>query len=280
VNDGMTACVSELNKSAKLLLKKYYMINQRPSISIFFPFLNDWGTVGSLVALSIAIVSKLTDDWEVVIIDDGSQISDKDALKSIINVINKEQITDNRQQITKLNKVRIVHHEKNRGYGGALRSGFAASSKDLVFYTDCDAQYDPRELIKLYEKMADNIVLVNGYKIKRHDPLHRIVAGRIYHHFVRFAFRLPIRDTDCDFRLIRKEVFNKVKLFENTGTICVELVKKIDHFYPGKITEVPVNHFWRTSGRSQFFNFQRLFKTGVNLLKLWWRLMVKQDYLS
>ena len=117
------------------------------------------------------------------------------------------------------------------------------------------------------------IGMVNGYKIKRHDPWYRTVAGRIYHHFVKFAFSLPIRDTDCDFRLIRKKIFNQVKLFENTGTICVELVKKIDHF-GYRIAEVPVHHFWRTSGKSQFFNFNRLFQTAINLGKLWWKLMV------
>ncbi|MCJ7740954.1 glycosyltransferase family 2 protein [Candidatus Microgenomates bacterium] len=264
------------------------MSKERPSISVFFPFLNDWGTVGSLVALAAGTVSKLTEDWEVVVINDGSRREDREALKLIVDMINSQnskskiQMT-NQTQNSKLktqNNIKIITHEKNRGYGGALRSGFAAAKKDLIFYTDCDGQYDPRELIKLYELMVKGgknnkreIGMVNGYKIKRHDPWYRTVAGRIYHHFVKFAFSLPIRDTDCDFRLIRKKVFNQVKLFENTGTICVELVKKIDHF-GYRIAEVPVHHFWRTSGKSQFFNFNRLFQTAVNLGKLWWKLMV------
>lgn len=165
----------------------------------------------------------------------------------------------------------------NRGYGGALRSGFAASRKDLIFYTDCDAQYDPRELSILMEKFQDGVDMVNGYKIRRNDPTYRKWMGRIYHYIVKFAFGLPIRDTDCDFRLIRRKVFEKVKLFENTGTICTELVKKIDYF-GYKIAEVPVHHYWRTSGKSQFFNFRRLYKTGSNLLNLWWKLMVVKDY--
>ncbi|MBI2611886.1 glycosyltransferase family 2 protein [Candidatus Gottesmanbacteria bacterium] len=237
---------------------------KKPSISIFFPFLNDWGTVGSLVGLSISNVSKLTDDWEVIIIDDGSLPENSAALDSVVEVFNSSRI-------------RIVHHEKNRGYGGALRSGISACKKDLIFYTDCDAQYDPRELALLYEKMKPGIGMVNGYKIKRNDPWFRIVAGRMYHYIVKIAFGIPIADTDCDFRLMRREIFTKVKLFENTGTICVELVKKIDHA-GYTITEVPVHHFWRTSGKSQFFNFNRLYKTGTNLLKLWWKLMVKKEF--
>ncbi|MBI3380313.1 glycosyltransferase family 2 protein [Candidatus Gottesmanbacteria bacterium] len=246
-----------------------------PSISVFFPFLNDWGTVGSLVGIAISTVSKLTNDWEILIVNDGSNPQDRHALDEIVQQINPQSAIRN----PKINRIKIIDHEENRGYGGALRTGFNEAKKDLVFYTDCDAQYDPRELANLYNALKPNVGMVNGYKIKRSDPWFRIVTGRIYHYFVKYAFGLPIRDTDCDFRLIRREVFKKVKLFENTGTICVELVKKIDHF-GFKIAEVPVHHYWRTSGKSQFFNFKRLNKTGINLFKLWWRLMIVQNYTS
>lgn len=242
------------------------MSKSKPSISIFFPFLNDWGTVGSLVTLAISTVQNLTSDWEVIIVNDGSKKEDRDGLGKIVNIIN-----------SKFKNVRIIDHEKNRGYGGALRSGFSACKKDLIFYTDCDAQYDPRELIVLYKAMDKETGMVNGYKIKRADPWFRVIAGRIYHYIVKFVFGLPVSDTDCDFRLVRKEVFDKVKLFEDTGTICVELVKKIDQA-GFKIAEVSVHHFWRTSGKSQFLNLSRLTKTGINLFNLWWKLIIKQDY--
>jgi len=312
------------------------MMTRKPSISIFFPFLNDWGTVGSLVGLAIATVEKLTDDWEVIIVNDGSSTGNREALQLIVDTINskskvksqksKVQVkSQNYQEAIKIprmvvksdlsfldvkgtgsnKRIRIIDHDKNRGYGGALRSGFATASKELIFYTDCDAQYDPRELTLLYNVMESGIAMVNGYKIKRNDPWFRIIAGRVYHYLVKFAFQLPIRDTDCDFRLIRKSVFNpstsfdfaqdksfhsddasseragrgKVKLFENTGTICIELVKKID-YHGFRIVEVPVHHFWRTSGKSQFFNFERLGKTAINLFRLWWKLIVKKEYYS
>lgn len=284
-----------------MLSYRLHMPQKPPSISIFFPFLNDWGTVGSLVALSIATVSKLTDDWEVIIINDGSKSEDRQALNAIVDLLNSKLPPSpklrraGKTQNSKLhlktqnlnNRIRIIDHDKNWGYGGALRSGLNAATKDLIFYTDCDAQYDPRELTKLYQALKPDISMVNGYKIKRNDPIHRIIAGKIYHYIVKFAFRLPIRDTDCDFRLVRKKVFSpstgsglgKVELFENTGTICVELVRKI-HYYGYKISEMPVHHFWRTSGKSQFFNFRRLYKTGTNLIKLWWKLMVRKEYYS
>lgn len=243
-------------------------MKQKPSLSIFFPFLNDWGTVGSLVALAASTADKLTDDWEIIIVNDGSTKENRKALEMVVKRLNEI-----------IKRVRIIDHKENMGYGGALRTGFREAKKDLIFYTDCDAQYDPRELEKLYQVMEENVDMVNGYKIKRSDPIHRIVAGRVYHYVVKFAFQLPIRDTDCDFRLVRKEVFQKVKLLENTGTICVELVKKIDH-YGYNIAEIPVHHFWRTSGKSQFFNFGRLAKTATNLVKLWWKLMMRREYNS
>jgi glycosyltransferase involved in cell wall biosynthesis len=254
------------------------MVTKRQSISVFFPFLNDWGTVGSLIGLAVYTVSRLTDDWEVIVINDGSKDEDREALEKIVKVFDSGsgKLLEGKKVER---RIKIINHEKNRGYGGALRAGFAQATKDLIFYTDCDAQYDPRELELLFNEMSSSVAMVNGYKIKRNDPWHRIIAGRLYHYFVKFAFGLPIEDTDCDFRLIRRDVFDKVKLFENTGTICVELVKKIScHNY--KIAQVPVHHYWRTSGKSQFFNFPRLYKTGTNLLKLWWKLMVKKEYYS
>jgi glycosyltransferase involved in cell wall biosynthesis len=253
------------------------MVSKPPSITIFFPFLNDWGTVGSLVSLAISTIEKITDDYEVLIINDGSKDQDREALGMVVEQLNQKSIRQLADKNQKSDRIRIIDHKINRGYGGALRSGFEHATKDLIFYTDCDAQYDPRELINLYRALKPGVGMVNGYKIRRNDPRHRIIMGRIYHYIVKFAFSLPIRDTDCDFRLIRKEVFDKVKLFENTGTICTELVKKVDHS-GFEIREVPVHHYWRTSGKSQFFNFARLYKTATNLLKLWWKLTILKKY--
>lgn len=226
-------------------------------ISVFFPIYNDWGTVGSMAISAVTTLEGITDDYEVILVNDGSE--DK-KIKKILDKI--EQTFD---------KVRVIHHEKNRGYGGALRTGFANATKELIFYTDGDAQYDPTEMTLLFPLMKDNVDMVNGYKIKRSDPIHRAIVGRIYHWIVKFFFGLKVRDVDCDFRLVRKSVFDKVKLESNSGMICVELVKKIqDAGY--NIVECPVHHYFRISGKSQFFNFPRVFKTCIELIKLWWQL--------
>ena len=100
------------------------------------------------------------------------------------------------------------------------------------------------------------------------DPLHRIIIGRVYHYTVKMLFALRVRDVDCDFRLMRREVFDRVKLDRDSGVICLELMRKVQDA-GFRVVEVPVHHYHRTHGRSQFFNFRRIFRTGVDVLKLW-----------
>jgi hypothetical protein len=132
----------------------------------------------------------------------------------------------------------------------------------------------------LWERsQASEVDLVNGYKISRSDPLHRIIIGRLYHHTVKMLFGLRVRDVDCDFRLMRRTIFDKIQLEKNSGVICLELMKKI-HDAGFSIAEVPVHHYHRAYGKSQFFNFGRIFRTGVDVLKLWYALVIRRDHLK
>ena len=115
--------------------------------------------------------------------------------------------------------MRVVHHAKNRDYGGALQTGFRSATKELIFYTDGDAQYDPAELSVLWASMTADVDLVNGYKISRADPLHRIVIGRVYHYIVSMMFGFKLRDVDCDFRLMRRTIFERINLAKTSGII-------------------------------------------------------------
>src|SRR3989304_5848700 len=154
-----------------------------PGISVFFPAYNDGGTIGSMVTEAIATLKRLTDDYEVIVVNDASS----DRTQEVV-----EDLSDVYPQL------RVVRHEKNRGYGGALRSGFAAATKELVFYTDGDAQYDPREIKLLYPWMRPGVDLVNGYKIERNDPTERIIIGRLYQYIIKLLFGLRLKDVDCD----------------------------------------------------------------------------------
>src|SRR3989304_4129998 len=237
-------------------MKKY-------SITAFCPCYNDGGTIASMVILMDETCRELTDNYEIIVVDDGSS----DHSRLVLNELKE-----------KYKNLKVVLHDKNRGYGGALRSGFSSARKDLVFYTDGDFQYDVTELKNLLPAMKDGIDIVNGYKIERADPLHRKIIGRMYHLFMKLMFGFKIRDVDCDFRLIRKSVFDKIILRYDSGIICVELIKKIQDA-GFKFAEVPVSHYFRTYGKSQFFNFRRVFKVGINIIQLWWELVVKKEHL-
>jgi glycosyltransferase involved in cell wall biosynthesis len=236
---------------------------ERPAgLSVFFPAYNDSGTIASMVIRAVKAASELTPDFEIIVVDDGSADSTADIADELARTYPQ---------------VRAVHHPINRDYGAALQTGFRSSTKELIFYTDGDAQYDPAELALLWARMTPETDLVNGYKISRSDPFHRIVIGRVYHHIVSLLFGLRLRDVDCDFRLMRRAIFDRINLEKTSGIICVEMMKKIQDagFH---IAEVPVHHFHRAFGRSQFFNVRRLFKTGRDLLLLWYALVIRRDH--
>jgi len=228
-------------------------------LSVFFPAYNDSGTIASLVISVRKTAKQLTSDFEIIIVNDGSGDATPDIAEELARTYPE---------------VRVVHHTKNRGYGGALRTGFETARKELIFYTDGDAQYNPEELEVLWPQMTAGVDLVNGYKISRSDPFHRILIGRIYHYTVKILFGLKVRDVDCDFRLMRRAIFDTVSLENNSGVICLEMMKKIQDA-GFRIAEVPVHHYHRAFGKSQFFNFRRLFKTAVDVGRLWVQLVVQ-----
>jgi glycosyltransferase involved in cell wall biosynthesis len=217
-----------------------------------------------MILRALQTLPQLTDDYEVVVINDGSQDDSALVLDEMARLYPQH--------------IRVMHRTHPSGYGGVLRGGFAAARKEWFFYTDGDAQYDPREITLLAQAVTDNVDMVNGYKIKRHDPFHRVIIGLAYQYFVKLLFGLVIRDVDCDFRLMRRAIFDRVALQSTTGTITFEMVKKIqDAGYT--IVEVPVHHWYRQYGQSQFFNFRRVGRTLLALVGWWWRLVVRKEHL-
>jgi len=165
-----------------------------------------------------------------------------------------------------------ITHLDNGGYGGALRSGFAAANKDFVFYTDGDGQYDVGALPNLLGRMGPRVGLVNGYKLERCDPWHRIWIGNVYNLFARLVFGIQIRDIDCDYRLIRRALLDDLKLTSTSGTVCLELVRKLELSGWG-VEEVGVHHYPRLHGRSEFFRLRSLASTLYQLIRLYLRLV-------
>ena len=232
-----------------------------PSLSVFFPAYNDGGTIASMIIMARRAARQVTDDYELIVVDDGSHDHTPQVLDELSRLYPE---------------LRVIHHPQNKGYGGALKSGFGAATKEWVFYTDGDAQYNPEELTLLVNALQRGVDVVNGYKISRNDPLVRIILGNVYNALVKFAFGIRLRDVDCDFRLMRRSIFEAIPLTSNTGSICVEMVKKIqDAGY--EFAEAPVHHYHRQYGISQFFNWRRLLRVGRALFDLWWRLVVVKE---
>ena len=235
-------------------------VTDKPGLSVFLPAYNDSGTIASLVITSLKTAARLTPDFEVIIVNDGSA----DATAEIADELARTYP-----------QVRVVHHEKNRGYGGALRTGFASATRDLIFYTDGDAQRSGRNggvVGRLQRRRGSGERLQDQPVRSSHHHHHR----RIYHHTVKILFGLKVRDVDCDFRLMRRAIFERVVLEKNSGVICLEMMKKSRT--PASGSPVPVHHYHRAFGKSQFFNFRRLFKTGVDVMKLWFALVIRKDH--
>jgi glycosyltransferase involved in cell wall biosynthesis len=231
------------------------------TLTMFFPCYNDAATIGSLVAAAHLVGTESKRGFEILVVDDGSKDNSLEILEALKRTYPE---------------LRVVPHGTNRGYGAALRSGFSNASKDLVFYTDGDGQYDVLELRKFLPVLQEGVDVVNGYKIARSDPFHRIVIGKVYLVLMRALFQFHVRDVDCDFRLIRRSALDAIALRHSSGVICLELVKKLE-LAGFRFVDFPVHHYHRVAGKSQFFNFRRLFATGVNILRLWWEIHVTRD---
>ena len=230
-----------------------------PSLSVFFPAYNDAPSLPDLVSDAFAVLAEHVEDYELIVVNDGSQDKTGEVLEQLRSRFGP--------------RMRVVTHPQNRGYGGALRSGFEAARKEWVFYTDGDGQYDVSELPRLLERAGPKTGLVNGYKLERQDPAHRIWIGKTYNFCARLLFRIRIRDIDCDYRLIRRSLLDEIHLTSTSGTICVELVRKLE-LSRCDIIEVGVHHYPRLHGTSQFFRVRSLANTFGQLLKLWVKLVV------
>jgi glycosyltransferase involved in cell wall biosynthesis len=229
------------------------------SVSAMFPCYNDAETITGLVDDVYAALAPLVAEVEVIVVNDGSADRSRELL---------DESAATRPWL------RVIHHERNRGYGGALISGFAAARHEWIFYTDGDAQYDASEAALLIPLATENVDVVQGYKLTRGDALHRKVMGRIYHHIVKVLFRLPARDTDCDFRLFRRQLLVDRPLTSTSGVICVEMMRVFQES-GARFVETPVHHYFRPSGKSQFFRAPALARSAKQLLQLWWRMVVR-----
>lgn len=211
------------------------------SLSIFFPFMNDAGTVQRQIGDAYKIGNQLTDNLQVIALHGGAS---------------KDNTFEEIKQLKKVYpELTIVDKTNNWEKYAVIKYGFEACTRDWIFYTDGDAQYHLDDLPKLIAKQAETGVdIVNGYKKERGDGFIRMFLGNAYARFSSFIFDLPIRDTDCDFRLIRKSVMDKVILESHDSSILAEMLKKWQ-LVGATFAEVPINHYPRDYGKSNYTVF-------------------------
>ena len=201
------------------------------SISVFFPCYNEQENVGRTVEKALVVMEKLNADFEIIIVDDGStdgtgQIADEIAGRD--------------------SRVKAVHHRTNLGYGSALQSGFKAATKELVFYTDGDGQFDMNEMPALLPLM-EQYDIVSCYRLNRRDSAIRKINGWCWTKLVCLLFSLKIHDIDCAFKLYKREIFDNIELSSTGALIDTEILARAAR-KGYSITQKGVHHYPRTAG--------------------------------
>ncbi len=224
----------------------------KPAISVFFPCYNEEANIKTTVNKAIAVLGQLADIFEVIIVDDGST----DKTGEIASALARED-----------QRVRVWTHDTNRGYGAALRSGFAAAQYGAVCFTDADGQFDLKE-IETFLLLIGTYDAVLGYRIKRQDKFYRKINTFIYKTAVNLLFRLGVRDIDCAFKMFRREVMNNITINSAGAVASAEmLIKAKRQGY--RFVEVGVHHYARQAGQPTGAKLSVIFKAFIELFKLW-----------
>jgi glycosyltransferase involved in cell wall biosynthesis len=205
---------------------------QSRRLSIVLPAYNEEANIEEAVTRATEVATRHCTEHEIIVVDDGST----DSTRAIVEKLASDD-----------HRIRLITHEANRGYGGALKSGFLAAELDLVFFTDSDNQFDLDEL-GIFVDLIQSVDVVAGYRIKRCDPVFRRFAAKAWNYLVRALFYVPVRDIDCAFKLFRREVFDGLELDSVGAMVNTELMVKLGRS-GYRVVEVGVQHFPRTAGK-------------------------------
>jgi glycosyltransferase involved in cell wall biosynthesis len=228
------------------------LAQKRLSLSVFFPAYNEQDIIAKTVESASSAVAQFAEDYEIIVVDDGSA----DATAAIVERIAARDP-----------HVRVIRHDRNLGYGAALRTGFANATKELVFFTDADGQFDLRELPGLLD-MLDRAPVVLGYRIRRSDPPHRLFIAKVYNIVIRGVFGLRVRDIDCAYKLFRRDVLAQALPLESNGAfVSSELLIKLRRRNVSMV-ERGVHHYPRTTGVSKGATPKVILKTIRDVIRL------------
>jgi len=227
-------------------------MSQIPSLSVFFPCYNEVENIERVAVQAITVLKEIGADYEVIIVDDGS----------------KDGTGEGADKIAAHNEsVKVIHHQTNLGYGAALQSGFRAATKELVFYTDGDGQFDINEMPALLP-LLNEYDIVSCFRINRQDNIVRKINAWCWTRLVNLLFGMRIRDIDCAFKLYRREIFDNIEISSKGALIDTEiLARAIRKGY--RITQRGVHHYPRKAGVQTGANFKVIFRAFGELFVLY-----------
>lgn len=232
-------------------------MNKNIGLSVFFPAYNEEKNIGSTLKQAIEVLDKIgLKNYEVIVVNDASEDKTKDVVENMIK--------SNRN-------LKLIDHEKNGGYGAALKTGFKAAKYLWVAFADSDGQFDFSEIVLFLDKTND-ADLILGYRLNRADSFARSIFTFGWSLIAKILLGLKARDYSCGFKLIRKEVFDAVLPLEGEEKVTqIEMLVKAARF-GYRFAEVGVHHYPRKYGSSTGANINVVIKSVLDLLKLWWRL--------
>lgn len=228
-------------------------------ISVMLPAYNEEDNIKEVVLEALRVMPKVTKDYEIVIIDDGS----KDVTGRMADSLAK-----------KYKRVSVIHHKSNQGFAGVRKTAYASAKKNLIFFAPTDGQVDLSEITKFVEKIKTCDAVVS-YRIKRPESINRIIVSGIFHFFLRHVFGLPIKEMSACIMHKRKLV-KDIKLESNSAFVEAEVLYKL-HRKGYKIGEVPIHYFSRKAGKSRGNKLSVILKTCFDLLRLGIKLRFNSD---
>ena len=225
------------------------------SLSLVLPAFNEEDNIGQVTREALTALPRFTDEFQIIVVDDGS----RDRTAEIVTALARQD-----------QRVRLVRHDRNRGYGAALVSGFNATSGDYVMFMDADRQFDINDL-RLLVPFASDYDIVAGFRMERNDPLHRRVFAETFNVAVRVLFGVHMRDIDCAFKLFRGDLLRSLPLTAPGALINTEIQAKARR-QKARVQQVGVHHYPRVAGSPTGGNPRVILRAMRETLVLWWKM--------
>ncbi len=241
------------------------MISSRPAaahvtklpgtLSLVLPAYNEEANISAVLDDALATLPLFADDFEILVVDDGSRDG------------SAERVT---RTAGHDDRVRLLRHARNRGYGAALTTGFRESRGDFVMFMDADRQFDIRDL-RLLSPFAGEYDIVAGFRMERSDPLHRRIFAELFNVSVRVLFGVHLRDIDCAFKLFRGDLIRSLDLTSPGALINTEIQAKARR-RGARLQQVGVHHYPRVAGEATGGSPRVVLRAVRETFALWWRM--------